>query len=229
MRATAADYGRRMRALGLTMSFAPVADLAVRGYYIDNLGRAFAADPGVAARKVRAWRTGLQDAGVVPVMKHWPGHGGARDSHTRPARVAGLTELEKRDMVPFDHEFERGVPMVMVGHLQSAGLTERGTPASQSPGAMAYLREKAGPQTVIVTDSLSMAAASSSLGISERTAAVRALRAGADWALVCSSNTAAVVDAIRSAIASGRLPRAQAITSVRRILELKLRAGLLQR
>lgn len=228
LRTTAADYGRRMRSLGVTMSFAPVADLAVPGYYIDSRRRAFAAEPDATARKVRAWRTGLEDARVIPVIKHWPGHGKTRNSHTGPARIADLATLERRDLIPFDRELERGAPMVMVGHLMSSGLTEKGTPASLSPRAMRYLRAKAGPQTVVVTDSLSMAAASSSLGISHRTAAVRALRAGADWALVCSGNTAAVVDAIRTAIAGGRLPRAQAIESVRRILALKDRAGLLR-
>lgn len=229
VRSTSGAYARRMRDLGVTMSFAPVADLAVRGYYIDSLRRGFSADPDVVDRKVRAWRLGLQDARVVPVIKHWPGHGQARDSHTGPARVPRLEVLERRDLVPFDRELARGAPAVMVGHLQSAGLTERGTPASESRRALTYLRARAGPKTVIITDSLSMSAASASLGISERTAAVRALRAGADWALVCSRNTAAVVDGIRAAIAGGRIPRSQAIASARRILALKEKSALLSR
>lgn len=229
VRLAARDYGRRMRALGVTMDFAPVADLAVSGYYMHSLRRAYSADPDVVTRQGRAWRLGLQDARVVAVIKHWPGHGQARDSHTGPARVPHLATLERRDMLPFNRELARGAPMIMVGHLRSAGLTERGVPATLSPRALRYLRAKAGPQTVIVTDSLSMAAASSSLGISVATAAVRALRAGADWALACTPHTGAVIDAIRAAIDRGTIPRAQAVLSARRILALKAGAGLLPR
>lgn len=229
VRATARRYGTRMRDLGVTMNFAPVADLGIRGYYIESLRRAFSTDPYVVSRKARAFRLGLEDAGVVPVLKHWPGHGQARDTHTGAARVPARNVLERRDMIPFNREFAHGTPIVMVGHLRSAGLTERSLPVSQSPRALRYLRAKTGPRTVIVTDSLSMAAASSSLGISAAAAAVRALRAGADWALVCVGNTAAVVHAIRGAITDGRLPRAQAEKSARRILALKSAAALVQR
>src|SRR5674476_624408 len=77
-----------------------------------------------------------------------------------------------------------GAPAVMVGHLSAAGLTEGKVPASMSPTALAYLRAKAGPDTVIMTDSLSMGASSTSLHIDPAQAAARALAAGADWALV---------------------------------------------
>lgn len=227
VRATARDYGARMRALGVTMGFAPVADLAVPGYYIDSLRRAFSPDPNVVAGKVHAWRSGLEDARVAAVIKHWPGHGRARDTHTGSARVPKLSLLERRDLIPFNRELALGASVVMVGHVTSAGLTEPGVPATQSRRALAYLRAHAGQKTVIVTDSLSMAAASSSLGISPATAAVRALRAGADWALVCTPDTAAVVDAVERAISHGRISRAGAVASARRILALKSRFGLL--
>ena len=78
----------------------------------------------------------------------------------------------------------------MVGHLHLKGLTEAGIPASLSPDAMRYLRSRAGDDTVIVTDSLSMGATTSALGIKTPAAAVRALTAGADLALVCSGESA---------------------------------------
>ena len=148
MRRTAARYASRMHRLGVRMDLAPVADLAVRGAYIDRLGRAFGDGPVEVTRRVRAWRLGMAEHGVVTVLKHWPGHGHARNSHTGPARVPRLRVLERRDLVPFEHELSDGAPAVMVGHLLAKGLTRRGVPASLSPRALRYLRASAGPDTV---------------------------------------------------------------------------------
>ena len=226
VRRTATDYAQRMRRIGVGMDLAPVADLAVPGYYIDDLGRAFSRDPERVQRMARAWRLGMADAGVVTVLKHWPGHGQARNSHTGPARVPPLETLQDRDLLPFDGELADGAPVVMVGHLLSTGLTRGGVPASLSPRALRYLRGTAGPDTVVLTDSLTMAAASSALGISPARAAVRALRAGADWAMACDGAPLRTVAAIRRALEDGTLPRARAEASARRILALKADAGL---
>jgi beta-N-acetylhexosaminidase len=226
VRRTAHDYGVRMRRLGVRMDLAPVADLSVRGAYIASLRRAFSADPDRVTARARAWRLGMRDAGVVTVLKHWPGHGSAPNSHNGPARVAPLADLERADLLPFDSELADGAPVVMVGHLLSAGLTRDGVPTSESPHALRYLRRTAGPDAVILTDSLSMAAASSSLGISPVRATVRALRAGADWAMACDGSPLRAVAAVRDALASGALPREQAAASARRILAVKARWGL---
>jgi beta-N-acetylhexosaminidase len=193
---------------------------------MDSLHRAFSRDPQRVAVMTRAWRLGMHDAGVATAIKHWPGHGQARNSHTGPAKVPSLATLERRDMVPFDLEMSRGVEVVMVGHLTSKGLTEPGVPASESPSALHYLRDKAGPDIVVMTDSLTMDAATTSQGISTGRAAVRSLRAGADWALVCNTRPLRAVDKIRDAIKSGLLPREQAVASARRIVALKARYGL---
>jgi beta-N-acetylhexosaminidase len=229
VRRTAHDYALRMRRLGVRMDLAPVADLAVPGAYIDSLGRAFSGDPDAVTARVRAWRLGMRDAGVVTVLKHWPGHGSASNSHTGPARVAPLADLEERDLLPFDRELADGAPVVMVGHLLSRGLTVDGVPTSLSRRALHYLRRSSGPDTVLLTDSLAMAAASSSLGISPVRATVRALRAGADWAMTCDARPLRAAAAVRRALADGTIPRDQADASARRILALKARWGLAPR
>jgi len=226
VRRTAHDYALRMRRLGVRMDLGPVADLSVAGYYIDSLSRSFSRDPRRVSSRVRAWRLGMRDAGVVTVVKHWPGHGQTRNSHTGPARVPPLTTLEGRDLLPFTRELADGAPVVMVGHLLSRGLTRGGVPTSLSPRALHYLRRSAGPDTVILTDSLAMAAASSSLGITPARAAVRSLRAGADWAMACDAAPLRAVAAIRRALDDGTIARAQAVDSALRILALKARRGL---
>ncbi|MDQ1629550.1 MAG: beta-N-acetylhexosaminidase [Actinomycetota bacterium] len=226
---TARAYGTRLRRLGVQMDLAPVADLTVRGSYMTSLRRTFGSDPRMVARSVQAWRLGMDEAKVASALKHWPGHGHAANTHDRAAAVPPVAVLQRRDMVPFDLELAAGAAVVMVGHLTSRGLTEPGVPASESPRALRYLRGRAGNETVILTDSLSMTAASTAQGLTPIGAAVRSLRAGADWALVCNRHPLRAVAAIRDSITSGRLPRPQAVASARRIVALKARYGLAPR
>jgi beta-N-acetylhexosaminidase len=226
VRALAADYGSRMRRLGVDVDLAPVADLLVPGYFIAEQHRAFASRPKRVARYVLAWLRGLRDAGVVDTAKHWPGHGHADDTHAGLARTPRWSELHAADLVPFDAALAAHVPAVMVGHLVVPGLTEtRRTPASLSRRALHELRDRAGPDVLIVTDSLSMGAITAGVGISQPAAAVRALRHGADLALVQDIGLGPVVSRIVEALKDGSYPRARAERSVRRILAVKSRLG----
>jgi beta-N-acetylhexosaminidase len=225
-RATAADYGARLRRLHVSVVFGPVADLDIRGRYMSSLDRCFSSKPDVVGSHVVAWVKGLRASRVLATVKHWPGHGWATDTHSGAARVPSLSVLRREDMVPFEQAFDAGVPLVMVGHLRSRGLTGDQTPASLSRSAMTYLRARVGDDTVIITDSLSMAATTKVLGITTPAAAVRALKAGADLALFASGSPGEVIDAVTAAIRAGRLPREQAEASVVRVLELKRKAGL---
>ena len=222
---TAHDYGVGMRGLGVRLALSPVADLGTGGY-IAQTQRAFSADPARVASAAAAWTRGLERAGVLTSVKHWPGHGNAADSHAEAPTVPPLAALEGRDLLPFDAVLATGASIVMVGHLRSDGLTEPGVPATLSPNALRVLRERAGPATVILTDSLSMAASSAALGISPADAAARSLVAGADWAMVCADPFGSVA-AVTGALDRGELPREQAVASARRVLALKERLGLL--
>lgn len=219
VRSLATDYARRMRALGVDMDLAPVADLKVDGYYIERTNRAFSSSPSAVGAYVTAWFAGMRSAGVLTSAKHWPGHGQATDTHVGGATAPPLSTLESRDMVPFNTAMANGVPSVMVGHLKVPGLTESGTPASLSPNAMRYLRARLGSSRLILTDSLSMGAITG-MGISAAEASVRALRAGADMALV-TSDPVPVIARIKTALDNGTYSRAAAIASVRRVLAAK--------
>ena len=225
-RATAKDYGGRLRKLHVSVVFGPVADLDVPGRYMSSLDRCFSREPKVVGTHVVAWVTGLRAARVLPTVKHWPGHGWATDTHSGAARVPSLSVLRREDMVPFEQAFDAGVPLVMVGHLRSKGLTGDETPASLSRQALTYLRGRVSDDTVIITDSLSMAATTKALGIKLPVAAVWALKAGADLALFATGDPVPVIDAVTAAIKSGRISRAEAEVKVLRVLELKRKAGL---
>lgn len=213
------DYGRRMRGLGVDFDLAPVADLKIDGYYVERSDRAFASHPSTVGSYTTAWFRGMRSARVLTSAKHWPGHGQATDTHAGGATTPPLSTLQNRDMVPFNTLMTNGVPSVMVGHLKVPGLTESGIPASLSPNALRYLRQRLGGARLILTDSLSMAAITN-MGLSPADAAVRALRAGADMALV-TSDPVPVMAKIRASIDNGAYPRASAIASVRRVLAAK--------
>jgi len=218
---TARTYALRMRALGVTVALGPDADIAVPGYYIASAHRSFSVDPRQVAVDVNAWNDGLRAAGVLGVIKHWPGHGQASDTHTGGSVVPPWSVLQRRDLIPFRAAFAHHADLVMIGHLRVPGLTEGSWPASESPTALRALRTLAGETVLIVTDDLSMAAASTTLGISPTQAAVRSLVAGADVAMVCWAPVDGVTSAITQAINDGRLPRNQAIASARRVLRTK--------
>ena len=221
VRDLAASYGRKMRATGVDVDLAPVADLSVPGAYMEQTDRAFARTPSAVAAYAGAWQTGMRTAMVAPVAKHWPGHGSAANTHDRAATTPPLSTLESRDLVPFDALQRAGIPAVMVGHLQVPGLTEPGTPATLSPRAYRYLRERAGPTRLLVTDSLNMGAIRLGMRLTPAQAAVRALRAGADMVLVDPGGPGPVVDAVQRAITGGSYPRTAAVAAVRRVLAVK--------
>lgn len=226
VRKTARDYGKRMKSLGVDLAFSPVADLNVSGYFISRSRRGFSSNPTTAGKKVVAWARGMQDAGVLPVLKHWPGHGRSVDTHARPGVLPGLEKLEKSDLKPFHYAITKGVTAVMVGHLLVPGLTEPKTPTSRSKTALALLRSEIGPNGLIITDSLSMGGATRGLKKDIPEAAIRSLEAGVDVALVCSGPKT-LISRVAAAVTSGRLPRPMMIEKVQRILNYKRQLGVI--
>jgi beta-N-acetylhexosaminidase len=223
-----AKYAEKLHKFGVDMVFAPVLGLTYPGNYLANDYRTFAADPEAVFEKSQAWAAGFTKCNVIPVIKHWPGTGTAANTHTGSSLVSPLAELEAKDMLPFNKWFEAGTPAVMVGHVGIPGLTEENTPASLSEKAYTYLREKAGEDTIIITDSLLMDAASKSIGLTPQQAAVKAIKSGADMALITSYGTdySSYIEAIITAIDTGEIEKSQAIKSAARILKLKAQKGL---
>ncbi|MCF8547113.1 MAG: hypothetical protein K9G02_04280 [Microbacteriaceae bacterium] len=224
--ATAKKYGKNMKRLGVDMSFSPVADLNVEGQFIALQSRAFSDDPQRAGDAAVAWATGLDSSGVAPVIKHWPGHGRASDTHLTPGRIPSFAKLVKSDLKPFSQAIRAGFTAVMVGHLESKGLTERGVTASRSPRALAVLRDEIGPDGLIITDSLTMEAAL--IGVRHRLvdALYKTLDAGADIAVICTEPTQ-IVKRVAAKLSTTGLTRAELIEKVARIIAWKKRFGVI--
>lgn len=177
--------GRELRALGFTMSFAPVVDVHTRD---DNpiIGdRAFSTDPAEVARFAGAFADGLTRAGVLTCAKHFPGHGDTTvDSHLALPRVARDREgLDALEIAPFRALARRpSIDAMMSAHVVYDGLDPE-VPATLSRAVVTtLLREELGFPGVLFSDDLEMKA----IAIPAGEAAVRAVAAGCDALLVCS-------------------------------------------
>ena len=215
-------------AIGVNVDFAPVADIWSNPSNTVIGKRAFGTDAdSVSALMLQAAR-GLSSSGVIPVVKHFPGHGDTEtDSHyDLPVVTKTLEELENLELKPFRAAVEAGLPAVMVAHLLLTQVDDT-RPATLSPAVVTgLLREELGFDGVVFTDDLTMGAISNTYGMGE--AAILAFEAGCDVLLVCHKrdNLTAAYTALLEAVSSGRIPEARLDESVRRILTLKAEYGL---
>ena len=219
------ERGKKMRDLGITIDFAPVVDVtdAPDGVIGD---RSFSADPNTVTAYAGAYAQGLRDAGLLPVLKHFPGHGhGSGDSHKGGVVTPPLSDLQTNDLVPYRTLVTQLPVAVMIGHMQVPGLTGD-DPASLSRAAVQLLRTGTGYNAppfngpVFSDDLSSMAAISDRYGVSD--AVLRTLQAGTDVALwVSTEEVPAVLDRLEKAVAAGELPMGAVNDSVVRVATMK--------
>ena len=224
VRGMMAEHGRKMAELGITVDFAPDVDLAGGEEISDNAigSRAFSADPKAVTDFARAYAQGLLDAGITPVIKHFPGHGHASgDSHEGAVTVPPRAELEKADLVPFQELSQMPGVKVMVGHLQSPDINPD-APGSVSPAVYQLLRDGwaggKGYSGAVFTDDLTgMKAITDRYPGSE--SVVAALSAGADQALTAAGaiDVNEAIANITATIESGKIPREKAEEAVARL------------
>lgn len=232
LRADAATWGRQLRAAGVTMDLAPIADtvppdLVDANAPIGKLHREYGNDPATVSAHSTAFLQGMQDAGVVPTPKHFPGLG----------RVAGNTDLTAnvKDTVttrsdpylePFRAAVQAGTPFVMV----SSAIYTRIDPAHQAAFSSVVIRDmlrgSLGFKGAVISDDLGHAVA-----VSDHTPAQRALdflRAGGSMVLtVQPSDIAPMTSAVLSRLPHDAALRRDVDDSLHRVLTVKHNAGLL--
>jgi beta-N-acetylhexosaminidase len=218
--------GKKMRDLGITVDFAPVVDVSDEPDDAVIGNRSFSNDPGKVTAYAGAYAQGLREAGLLPVLKHFPGHGhGSGDSHKGGVVTPPLSELKSNDLVPYRTLVAQAPVAVMIGHLQVPDLTGD-DPASLSPAAVQLLRGGTGYGAppfngpVFSDDLSSMAAISDKYGVSE--AVLRTLQAGTDIALwVTTDEVPAVLDRLQKAVAAGELTTQRVNDSLARVATMK--------
>jgi len=221
LRAALAAHAVTLRALGIDMDLAPVVDVAPAGDQVaDEAERSFSNDPATVAADGVAYVAGLESGGVTAVVKHFPGLGHA-DANTDLAASTDppLSSLETDDLVPFAAAITAGVPVVMISHVRVPGLSGS-RPASLAPETYRLLRDQLHFTGVAMTDALD-ARAIALAGYTEPGAAVAAIEAGADLAMIESQYRQAALAALRQAVASGALPAASVEAAVLRVLKAK--------
>ncbi|MEO0774340.1 MAG: beta-N-acetylhexosaminidase [Pseudomonadota bacterium] len=185
-----------LRAVGVDANCAPLVDVAVDGTHDFLLNRCYGHDPAQVARIGRAVADGLLAGGVLPVVKHMPGHGRATvDSHFGlPRTDVGLDVLTATDFAPF--KALNDLPMGMTGHVVYAAMDDR--PATLSPVVMGHIRHQIGFDGLIMTDDITMKALDAPLDDLARAS----LEAGCDVVLLCN---ASLEDRRRVAAAAGQM------------------------
>ena len=213
-----------MRALGVHVDFAPVADVNNNPRNpVINI-RSFGEDPKRVGDMVSSWVRGLQDGGVLATLKHFPGHGDTGvDSHLDLPIVPHPRErLEQIELPPFRAGVAAGAAAVMVAHIELPAIDPEKQPATFSSKVIGTLL-RPNFDGLIITDAMKMAAITKMATPGE--AAVRAVKAGVDVILDSPDNAAAAA-AIVAAVKSGDIAPERIQQSARRILEAKARLGL---
>ena len=239
--------GRELSALGLNVDFAPVLDTNNNPQNPVIGLRSFSSDPNRVAYLGIPMMKGIQDYNVAVAAKHFPGHGDtAVDSHTGlPLVDKSLAELEKLELLPFKKAMDAGVDLLMTAHIQYPQI-EKDQVVSKETGEKIYVpatlsddiltglvRKKYGYKGVIVSDAMGMDAIAKNFG--EVEAVKMAIKAGVDLVLMPTtlrsktdlSKIDTIVDEVVRAVQTGDISEERLNESVRRILTLKEKRGVL--
>lgn len=220
-------YGKalatELRDTGINMDYAPVLDVHSNPANPIIGDRAISSDPQMVVRMAHAFIKAFDDTGVIPVGKHFPGHGDtAQDSHLElPTVDRDAATLEKVELVPFQKTIERGLGILMTAHVMYPAWDEK-FPATFSRIILQnILRKKLGFKGVILSDDLEMKAVDT-VGALEDLPRL-GVEAGLDMFMVCNNvdKTRALHERMIQEVENGVIAKDTLVASVERILNLK--------
>ena len=221
------DIGKQLRRIGVHINFAPVADINNNPNNPVINSRSFGEDRWNVARKTFLYAQGLEDAGVLPVFKHFPGHGDTNDDshYTLPSITHDFNRLDSIELFPFKYGIQQGIPAIMSAHLHVPALDSTpGLPSSLSKRIVqGLLRDTMGFDGIVFTDALGMSGVKNGFRPGEIEA--RALLAGNDI-LLMPSQVPRTIAYIQREIKKNSLTEEELNAHVRRILFAKSWAGL---
>lgn len=217
------QLGEQLSSQGFNLDYAPVLDVNSNP---DNpvIGdRSFGSDANQVSKIALPVMEGLESKQIIPVVKHFPGHGDTSvDSHIAlPVVNKSLAQLEKLELIPFKKAIADGADVIMIAHILLPKLDEK-YPSSMSKAVITdLLRGKLGFEGVVMTDDMTMGAIAENYGLGD--AAVRSVQAGSDIVLVAHGADDAIetIQAIKKAVKSGQISQQRIDESAARILALK--------
>jgi beta-N-acetylhexosaminidase len=217
--------GQEIRGLGITVNLAPVAEVLSdeNKAFLDD--RSYGPDADFVEAACAAFIRGMERAGILCAVKHFPGNTG-EDPHTRKSVITADKSMLNEMAAPMIGLLKSPRPlMVMVSHVLVSAW-DSGRSASLSSAVIgAWLRREIGFTGVVLADDFAMGAVSSARDPAE--AAVEALNAGVDMVMAWPLNINAIHAAILAALREGRLPRRRLEDAVARIIYEKIRLGLI--
>lgn len=222
--------GMQLRLIGINMNLAPVLDVNNNpGNPVINT-RSFGSNAEIVSEMGAAYIRGLQKSKCISVGKHFPGHGDTdKDSHlTLPVIPYDRPRLNKIEFPPFADAIDAGVEAIMTAHISFPLILNNDSPATISKKFLTgILREEMDFKGIIITDDMEMNAISKIMDIGE--AAVRSINAGSDIILISTHGETIkkISLALKDAVLNGTIPVSRIDESVKRIIEIKLRYGIM--
>ena len=215
------SYNGRLRALGINVNFAPVADVSTDpADFIHD--RAFGQDAAATADYVAKVVEVMQKAEIGAVLKHFPGYGSNADTHTGVAvDERSMETFRESDLLPFRAGVDAGAPFVLVSH-NVVECMDASLPASLSPAVHELLRGELGFEGVALTDDLAMDAVKAYAENGD--VATLALLAGNDMLVTTDFETQ--IPQVLAAVESGKIPMETVDAAVLRVLRAKIQLGL---
>lgn len=221
--------GRELAAMGLNMNLAPVLDLTPIPDASIIGDRAWGDNPDLASLFAERYVRGMERAGVVSTVKHFPGHGVTRvDSHGRlPIVSYTLEDLRGKELIPFAAAIAADVPVVMTAHILFPRIDPDFPVTISEFFLQDLLRREMGFDGVVISDGLEMGALAANFDLD--TTLERAIRSGVDLILLYTRyELLDVIDRVEAMVRDGRVTPEQIDQGVERILRLKYRYGLLE-
>ena len=213
--------GDYLKKYGFNLDFAPTADVLTNPQNTVVQKRSFGSNPEQVSEKSLQMAKGLQDSGILPCFKHFPGHGSTKgDTHEGFAQTdRTLLEMRKAELVPFQRAVQEKIPLIMVAHISVPDVCGNNRPASLSKEWIdGILKQELGYQGLIITDSMQMEAITEHYNSSE--AAGEAFQAGADIILM-PENFEEAYQAILTDIIDGKISMERVDDSVGKILAVR--------
>lgn len=214
---------KELKNLGFNMDFAPVLDIDSNPNNTVIGERAFGNNADIVSKLGIKTMEGLRDGGIIPVVKHFPGHGDTDiDSHYGlPIVTKTLEELNNLEFIPFKNAIENGADVVMVSSIILSSIDSE-YPATMSKKVTTdILRNKLNFDGVIATDDMTMGAIMDNYNLTD--AVIMAINAGNDLILVCHGYDDIIksISAVKDAVSSNIISEERIDESVYRILKLK--------
>lgn len=218
------EISKELQELGINLNFAPCIDVNSNPNNPIIGERAFSDNPDDVITGMNVFVNASRKFGIIPCVKHFPGHGDAdKDSHkTLPRIDLTLEEMEKIHIKPFKFAVKNNIEMIMAAHLHCTCFDKNAIPVSLSKNAISYLRNELGYQGVIISDDMVMKGVSH-YGSLE--AVIMGINAGLDMFIFRDSDdkTLCMINELCKVVEHDEYLRNKIIESNKRIQKLKIK------